>query len=710
MRDANYEINEAGIAIVSIDMAGKLNIMNDAYVAMLDEALTRLEAERENFVGVIVTSAKDGFVAGGDVNKILALRDTGGNAAQAFIGHLKAQLRRLETLGRPVAAALNGTALGGGLELALACHYRVAIDGPKARFGFPEVGLGILPASGGVVRAVRQLGLLKALPLLTQGKQIAAREALALGLIDAVAADRAEMMANAQAWLLANPKAAQPWDRKGFAIPGGDMFNLANASALSVMPAMIFKQTRGLLPAAERILATAAESTLVGFEAALAIEGENFCELLASPAAESLMRTMFLQMNEISAGASRPAGAEKKRFRKVGVLGAGMMGRGIAHACASAGIEVVLKDVSLEAAEGAKALAAKIFDARVQRGGLTAAARDEALALIRPAARLAELAGCDLVIEAVFEDVALKQRMFAELAAVLPADAILATNTSTLPISLLAKGASTPKNFIGLHFFSPVEKMHVVEIICGAETGQTCLAQAYDFVQQIKKTPIVVNDHRGFFTSRVFSMYPDEGDRLLREGVDPAVIENLGRQTGMPVGPLAVQDEVMMDMMLRAYQANQKLDAELGGDYAATFQVCGETQAMMCGLDRPGRAAGRGFYDYKADGEKTLWPGLAGLFGGKTGMPARDIKDRLMFRMVVEALRCLDEGVVETLRDGNVGSILAFGFPVHTGGVFRFVQSYGAAAFMTRAGELARTYGARFEPPAGPIRRLGAGH
>jgi len=476
------------------------------------------------------------------------------------------------------------------------------------------------------------------------------------------------------------------------------------------MPAMVFKQNRGLLPAAERILAAAAESTLVGFDAALAIEGENFCALLESPAAESLMRTMFLQMNEITAGASRPAGMEKRAVRKVGVLGAGMMGRGIAHACASAGIEVVLKDVSLEAAERGKALAAKIFDARVQRGSMTAAARDDALALIRPAARIAEVAGCDLVIEAVFEDVALKQRMFAEVAAVLPTDAILATNTSTLPISLLSKGASTPKNFIGLHFFSPVEKMRVVEIIRAAETGQTCLAQAYDFVQQIKKTPIVVNDHRGFFTSRVFSMYPDEGDRLLREGVDPAVIENLGRQTGMPVGPLAVQDEVMMDMMLRAYQANQELDAELGGDYAATFQVCGETQAMMCGLDRPGRAAGRGFYDYKADGEKTLWPGLAGLFGGKTGMPAQDIKDRLMFRMVVEALRCLDEGVVENLRDGNVGSILAFGFPVHTGGVFRFVQSYGAAAFMTRASELARTYGARFEPPAGPIRRLGAGH
>jgi len=709
MRDAEYEINAAGIAIVAIGMAGnKLNIMNDAYVAMLDEVLARLEADRTNLAGVIITSAKEGFVAGGDVHKILALRDAGGRAAHEFIERLKSQHRRLETLGRPVVAALNGTALGGGLELALACHYRIAIDTPKARFGFPEVGLGLLPASGGVVRAVRQLGLLKALPLLTQGKQVSAREALALGLIDAVAADRAEMLALAQAWLLANPDATQPWDRKGFAIPGGDMFNLANAGTISTMPAMIFKQTRGLLPAAERILATAAESTLVGFEAALAIEGENFCELLESPAAESLMRTMFLQMNEIAAGASRPAGAARQRFGKIGVLGAGMMGRGIAHACASAGMEVVLKDVSLEAAERGKALAAQIFDTRVKRGGMTAAQRDEALALIRPAERMTGFAECGLVIEAVFEDVTLKHQSFAEVQAVLRPGAILATNTSTLPISLLAKGTATPETFIGLHFFSPVEKMHIVEIICGAQTSETCLAQAYDFVQQIKKTPIIVKDHRGFFTSRVFSMYPDEGDRLLQEGVDPVLIENLARQTGMPVGPLAVQDEVMMDMMLRAYQANRKLDAELGGDYASTFQVCGETQAVMCGLDRPGRAAGRGFYDYPADGEKKLWPGLAGLFGGKTAMPHQDIKDRLLFRMVIEALRCLDEGVVEHLRDGNVGSILAFGFPVHTGGVFRFVQSFGAKAFEARAGELARLYGERFRPPLEAIRRLAA--
>ncbi|WP_096701131.1 3-hydroxyacyl-CoA dehydrogenase NAD-binding domain-containing protein [Magnetospirillum sp. 15-1] len=707
MRDAKFDVNQKNIAVVTIDMHDRpLNVMNDDYVSMIDEVLAKLEAGRETLKGVIITSGKDTFIAGGDVQKILDLRAAGPEAGCAFVDGLKSQLRRFERLGIPVVAALNGTALGGGFELALACHYRIAVDNPKARFGFPEVGLGILPASGGIVRSVRLLGLMNALPLLTEGKQLTPQEALGQGLVDALAVDRDAMMAAAETWILANPTATQPWERKGYSIPGGDMFAAENLPGMSMFPSMIFKKTRGLLPAAERILSTAAESVQTGFDAAMAIETGNFCELLMSPVTENLIRTMFLQMNEISSGASRPEVKDKGKVRKVGVLGAGMMGRGIAFASATCGIEVVLKDISLEVAEKGKGYAADILGKRVTRGSMTQEKVDATLALIHPTVDMADLADCDLIIEAVFEDIPLKKAIISEVEALLKPDAIFATNTSTLPISLLATAAKRPGNFLGLHFFSPVDKMHIVEIISGKETSDSCLARAYDYVQQIKKTPIVVNDHRGFFTSRVFSMYPDEGDRLLKDGVNPVLIENLGKEIGMPVGPLAVQDEVMMDMLLRSHKTNTALDQELGGTYASTYAVCGELCQTMCDNGRPGRAAGRGFYDYAPDGGKALWPGLAELFGGTRDMPLQDIRDRLMFRMVVEALRCLDEGVLDELRDGNIGSILAFGFPVHTGGVFQFVRSYGIDAFKARCKELNAAYGERFNPPEGAFQRL----
>jgi len=701
MRDAIYEIGNDGIVTVTFDMAGRpVNVMNDDFSTAMDEILAQIEADKDKVKGIIVTSAKSTFVAGGDVERLLALRHEGYQAAKQFFDGLKARLRKLETIGRPVVAAINGSALGGGLELALACHHRIAIDDRKIQFAFPEVTLGILPGAGGVVRSVRMLGLMKALPLLTEGRRIDPREALKQGLVDELAGDQEDLMARARAWIATGPEAVQPWERKGYAIPGGSMFSGENAPMLSVFPSMIFKKTRGLLPAAERILATAAESTQIGFDAAMAVETRNFLDLLLNPVTENLITSMFFQMNEINGGASRPKGSAKSKVTRLGVLGAGMMGRGIAFAAASVGIRVVLRDVTLEAAEKGKAYTADILAKRVAKGAMTQAALDETLALIQPTAEIADMAGCDMVVEAVFEDVALKQSVLREAEAVLGADAVLATNTSTLPISLLAQGTARPENFIGLHFFSPVDKMNIVEIISGKATSDACLARAYDFVQQIRKTPIVVRDSRGFYTSRVFSVFADEGDILLKEGVAPILIENLAKQAGMPVGPLSVQDEVMMSMLLRAQRTNQELDAQLGDDYARSFGVCGELCALMCDKGRPGRLEGAGFYDYLPDGTKRIWPGLRDLFGGDKPMPHADIQDRLMFRMVIEALKCLDEGVVSSLRDGNIGSILAFGFPVHTGGVFQYVTSYGVDVFLARARQLADRYGDRFLPPA----------
>jgi len=702
MQNATYEFRPGGAALITIDMQDSpVNVMNDAFSVMLDEVLAKLEADKASLKGVILTSAKQVFVAGGDVTKILQLRENGAEAGYAFVEGLKAQLRQLETLGVPVVAALNGSALGGGLELALAAHHRVSLDDPKIQFGFPEVGLGVLPGGGGIVRSVRMLGLMKALPLLTEGRRLNPVQALEIGLVDELVTNSDALIERAETWIAANADATQPWDRKGYRIPGGDMFTPQNAGAMASFPSMIFKKTRGLLPAAERILNVAAEGTQVSFAAACEIESRGFAELLMTPPAGNLIRTMFIQMGEIASGASRPPIEGKNKVATLGVVGAGMMGRGIAYSAALAGIGVVLKDVTVEAAENGKAYSQGLLDKDVAREKRTVEQRDAILARIHATADMADLSSCDMVIEAVFEDVELKHGIFRNIEAVLPASAVVATNTSTLPISLLAKGSQRPDKFIGLHFFSPVDKMHIVEIICGEATSPETLAKAYDFVQQIKKTPIVVNDSRGFFTSRVFSVFIDEGDRLLKDGVDPVVIENLARQAGMPVGPLAVQDEVMMDMLLRTFRANQALDAELNDDYAKVYEICGELCDTMSSRGRPGRSAGAGFYDYAADGSKVLWPGLADLFGGKTEMAHDDIRDRMMYRMVIEAARCLHEGVVNNVRDGNVGSILAFGFPVHTGGVYQFVRSAGVDVFMARAQELAQAFGERFEPPAG---------
>ncbi|MCF8993666.1 3-hydroxyacyl-CoA dehydrogenase, partial [Pseudomonas carnis] len=517
MTDAiRYEKGQDQIVVLTLDMPGQsANTMNAAYREAMAATLARLEAEKDEIAGVVITSAKKTFFAGGDLNELIKVDKAQAKAFYDSVLVLKAQLRRLETLGKPVVAAINGAALGGGWEICLACHHRVALDDKSVQLGLPEVTLGLLPGGGGVVRMVRMLGLEKALPYLLEGKKVRPAQALQAGLIDELAADREALLAQARAWILANPQARQPWDTKGYAIPGGTPSHPKVAQMLAIAPSILRSKTQGCFPAPEKILCAAVEGAQVDFDTAHLIETRYFTELVTGQVAKNMIGTFWFQLNQINAGSSRPQGFAPYVTRKVGVLGAGMMGAGIAYVSACAGIEVVLKDITLAAAEKGKAHSAALLDKKVSRGQLTAEQRETTLARIHPTQDDADLAGCDLIIEAVFEDRALKAKVSAAAQSVVGADAVIASNTSTLPISGLATAVPDQARFIGLHFFSPVDKMPLVEIIKGARTSDETLARGFDFVLQIKKTPIVVNDSRGFFTSRVFGTFTNEGIAML---------------------------------------------------------------------------------------------------------------------------------------------------------------------------------------------------
>lgn len=703
MSGFKYAVDENGIATITMDMPGQpVNTMNDAYIDYMDSTLDRLKADcsEKKVIGVIFASAKSTFFAGGDINKILEDKKSAQwNKAFEYNLRLKEQLNKIETLGIPMVAAINGAAMGGGFEICMACHRRIAVDSPKVQVGLPEVSLGLLPAAGGIVRTVRMLGLKKALPILTEGKKFAAKEALTLGLVDALVESPEELISSAKKWIRENSGFEQPWLRKGYRIPGGNAFAPENAAMLAAAPAALRGKTRGLLPAPEAILSVAAESTMVGYKSALTIESRYFSELLQSPVSTSLIKTMFFQMQEVSSGASRPKGIEKKVFKKVGVLGAGMMGRGIAYAASTSGVQVVLKDVTVEAAEKGKDYTKTLIEKQVSKGSRTSAYRDEVLNRIVCTASNSDLADCDIIVEAVFESVELKHQLISELKDTLRKDVIFGSNTSTLPISLLAEAAENKGNFIGLHFFSPVDKMNLVEIICGNDTSAETLAAAYDFVQQIRKSPVVVRDGRGFYTSRVFGCYTDEGIRLLQEGVNPALIENGAKQAGMPVGPLSVMDEVEIELMRKVGVTNQELDKRLNDKFCDLHGEMQKLAIKMCELGRSGRSCGKGFYEYTADGTKSIWSGLSEMFGGETDIPYLDIKDRIIFRQVVETVRCVADGIVSSARDANVGSILGWGFPIHTGGTIQFIEYFGIDNFILRASNLADNYGDRFKLP-----------
>lgn len=697
MSAIQYQKNEDNIVILTFDSPNQsANTMNADFRTALDEVVAQLQAD-EDIAGIIFRSAKKTFFAGGDLDELI--QATPEHATEFFnmIEEMKAKLRYIETRGIPVVAALNGTALGGGWEIALCAHHRIALNDPKSKFGLPEVTLGLLPGGGGIVRSVRLLGLQNAFPLLMEGKQFGVDKAKSLGLIHEVADSTDELLKKAIAWIKANPKSQQPFDVKGYKIPGGSPSTPAVAQMLAIAPAMLRDKTKGCYPAPEAIMSAAVEGAQVDVDTALTIESRYFTYLATSQISKNMIGTFWHGLNAIKSGASRPQDIEKWKATKVGILGAGMMGAGIAYATASTGIPVVLKDISLEAAGKGKAYSQKLLDKKVAQGRLSAEKRDQFLSLIQTTASNEDLAGCDLIIEAVFENPALKAQVTQEAEQYLISNGVMASNTSTLPITELAQASKNDQNFIGLHFFSPVDKMQLVEIIKGKNTSAETLAKAFDFVQQIGKLPIVVNDSRGFFTSRVFGTFVQEGLHLLAEGVHPARIEMAALKAGMPVGPLAIQDEV--SLTLSEHVANERYKALEAQDQTITKSPADEViHSMIHEFNRKGKAVGAGFYDYPADAKKQLWSGLSH-WKKDNDISEQEMIDRFLFVQALDTVRCLEEGVLESVVDANVGSIFGIGFAAWTGGAVQFLNQYGLAKAVTRAKVLENKYGERFKAP-----------
>jgi 3-hydroxyacyl-CoA dehydrogenase/enoyl-CoA hydratase/3-hydroxybutyryl-CoA epimerase len=699
------------VTLILDDPTQSANTMTDAYRDSMGAAVDRLYAEKDSITGVIVTSAKKTFFAGGDLNLLIQVNDDNLAEFAAGLAKIKGDLRRLETLGKPVVAAINGAALGGGLEIALATHHRVVLKGAKV--GLPEVKLGLLPGGGGVTRVVRLLGIFDALmKVLTTGAEFPAEKAVEIGLAHEVAEDADDLIAKAKAWIKANPEAAQPWDTKGYKIPGGSPTSPSVASMLPAIPGNLRKQLKGQnMPAPLNIASAAVEGAGLDFDSALVVEGRYFLDLARGQVSKNMIQAFWFDLNSINAGGSRPAGFDPKPIKKVGVIGAGMMGAGIAYVSVQAGIDVVLKDVSVEAAEKGKAYSAALLDKQIARGRKTEADKEAFLAKITATADYADLAGVDFVIEAVFENPDLKHSVFKDLEPVVLPDALLGSNTSTLPITGLAEAVTRPEDFIGLHFFSPVDKMPLLEIIKGEQTSDETLYRALDVAKQIKKTPIVVNDSRGFFTSRVIGTFINEGISFLLEGVPAASIEQASAQAGYPAPVLQLMDELNMELARKIRKATKEAVEAAGQEWVEhpAFQVVD----TMLEEGRAGKLAGAGFYDYE-DGKRTgLWPGLKEKFppvADPSTIDLTELEERMLFAEALETVKCRDEGVIESVADANIGSIFGIGFPGWTGGVLQYINQYGdpasnpetggPAAFVARARELAAKHGPRFEPPA----------
>jgi 3-hydroxyacyl-CoA dehydrogenase/enoyl-CoA hydratase/3-hydroxybutyryl-CoA epimerase len=711
-----WEQDEDGIVTLILDDPEQsANTMNAAYGESIRNALDRLEAEKDSITGVVITSAKKTFFAGGDLNDLKKVNPENADEFAGMVRDGKAVLRRLETLGIPVVAAINGAALGGGFEITLACHHRVVVDDSKAVVGFPEVQLGLLPGAGGVVRTVRMLGIANALlQLLMQGQRLRPAQAKELGVVDEIVATRDELVPAAKAWIKANPEAQQPWDVKGYKIPGGTPSNPSLAQNLPAFPANLRKQLKGAnYPAPKAIMSVAVEGAQVDFDNALEIEGRYFVDLAKGQVAKNMIQAFFFDMQAVN-NRPRPDGTEEYQAKKMAVLGAGMMGAAIAYVSAKAGIEVVLKDVSLEAAQRGKAYSEKLVAKGIERGRVTQEKGDALLARITPTDKPEDAAGADIVIEAVFEDPSVKEQAWKEIEPHVAPDALLGSNTSTLPITSLAEFVSRPADFIGLHFFSPVDKMPLLEIIKGEETSDETLFRALDVAKQIGKVPIVVNDSRGFFTSRVIGTFINEGIAMLLEGIPAPSIEQASSQAGYPAPVLQLSDELNMELMQKIRNASRTAIEAEGGTWTGhpAEQVIDK---MVNDLHRAGRLRGAGFYDYDESGKRTgLWRGLREQFpvtGDPSQISLRDLEERMLFAEALESVKCLDEGVIETIADGNIGSILGIGFPGWAGGVFQYINGYdgGVAGFVERARELAAQYGERFEPPASLVEKAERG-
>lgn len=691
------------------DPNSSANTMNELYTKSMAETVARLQAEKADIKGVILTSAKKTFFAGGDLKTLIQAGPEHAQEFEAGVTEIKRQLRALETLGKPVVAALNGTALGGGLEIALACHRRIALNNPKAEFGLPEVSLGLLPGGGGVVRITRMLGIQNGLMnVLMQGQRMKPAKALSTGIIDEIAETQEDMLSKAREWIKANPSAQQSWDKSGYKMPGGTPSTPALAMNLPAFPSNLRKQLKGAqenYPAPMAIMCAAVEGAQVDFDSALKIEGRYFTKLATGKHAKNMIKAFFFDLQKINGGGSRPSKEKYPEWKskKVGILGAGMMGQGIAYVSAMSGIEVILIDAAQDAADHGKAYTQKLLEKRVSKGAMTKEAAEQKLALITATTDYSKLAGADLVIEAVFEDRKIKADVTAKAEAACGADLIMASNTSTLPITGLAEASRNAKNYIGLHFFSPVDKMPLVEIIMGKETGEDALAKAFDYVLQIKKTPIVVNDSRGFFTSRVFGTFCMEGVNMLAEGWNPVSIEQAAAQAGMPIGPLAVLDEVNLELTRKVRVQTEKDLAAEGKSLPADAAVP-VVEKMLNEFKRPGKKDGAGFYDYPADGKKHLWPELAKHFmkadkAQPTPAEFEELKERLLYRQSIEAARCFEEGVLRNVPDANIGSIFGIGMAPWTGGQLQYINFIGVPEFVKRAGELVVKHGERFTPP-----------
>jgi 3-hydroxyacyl-CoA dehydrogenase/enoyl-CoA hydratase/3-hydroxybutyryl-CoA epimerase len=693
-----------GIVELVFDQAGKaVNVMGDEYAEAMPKALDELEAMGDALKGLYIRSGKPGqFFAGGDISMMMEmdLNPSQEEREDMFLGLLAAKepLARIERLGVPVAVGINGPALGGGYEIALACHHRIALDSAKVKIGLPEAMLGLMPGAGGVVRMVRMLGMQEALTLISQGKQLAAPAALEKGLVHELAGDEEDMAARAKAWIKANPDARQPWEQPGYTIPGGSPEDEATQGLTYFGPVNVMNQTRGNMTAPQVIIAAVIDTARVDYDTAHKIEARYFQRLLLDQVSRNMMTTFFVQMNQLDAGASRPDGIDKTEVKKLGILGAGVMGAGIAFTASRAGIEVVLKDLNQENADQGKAYAETACE---KSRRIDEAQAKDILSRIHPTADAKDLVGCDLVIEAVFENRDVKATVTKETEAVLGESAIFASNTSALPITELAEASVRPENFIGMHFFSPAERMPLVEIITGEKTSAEALAWAFDLTQKLGKKPIVVKDAPGFFTTRVIGQTITQGQRMLAEGVNPALIENGAAFNGSPMGPLETLDSISLETAYHA-AAQQKADAEARGETVAASPESEVIRIMVEEAGRVGQARGAGFYDYDENGKKVkTWAGLKDLFApkGYTDIPYQDVKDRLLFPQVLEAIRIMEEGTLTSVADGNIGSIMGIGFPPHTGGVYQCVNAYGVQAFADRAKELAAKYGEAFEPP-----------
>ncbi|MGI9218014.1 MAG: 3-hydroxyacyl-CoA dehydrogenase NAD-binding domain-containing protein [Hydrogenophaga sp.] len=699
-----YELTNAAfgtVATITFDEQGSpVNTMCLQWQDDLDAIAAQVLQDKAQLKGIVLASAKSTFFAGADLKGVMRSTEADGPRVFTEIERIKKNFRTIETQGVPVVSCLNGAALGGGWEVALVGHHRIAVNNPKIQFGLPEITLGLIPGGGGITKMTRVLGLMAAQPYILESKLFGPEEALKIGVVHELVATPEELMPRALAFIEAaqgKPEAAQHvWDRKDYKMPGGTPSNPKIAGMLSVAPAVLKQKTRGLYPAPEAALAAMVEGAMVDFDTAMRVESRYLAGLMTGGVARNMINTFFFNLNAIKGGQSRPKDVPRYQPKKVGVLGAGMMGSGIAYSQATKGIATVLKDVSIEAAEKGKSTTAKLTQKRVDKGQMSAEKQQGILSLITPTASAADLQGCDLIIEAVFEQRELKAMVTKEAEPMLAEGGFFASNTSTLPISGLAQASRDAKKFVGIHFFSPVDKMKLVEIIRGKDTDDETIARAYDYVQALGKLPIVVNDSRGFYTSRTFGTFVMEGAAMLGEGIPAPVIENAAMQAGMPVGPLAVLDETALSLSVHVLEQTRIDFQQEGKQYVATP---GETlvEQMVKQHNRAGRAAGGGFYDYPEGGKKHLWPELKTLFE-KPGAAwdLQDVKDRLLYRQAVETARCLAEGVLTSVHDGNIGSIFGIGFPAWTGGALQFIYGQGIEAFEARCSELAARFGHGF--------------